>query len=66
VTFSITDGAEGDDDLAANGAIVDQGGPGVPGGGGAPVPVPTLSEWMLLALTALLALGGLRGLRRTA
>jgi microcystin-dependent protein len=66
VTFSITDGAEGDDDLAANGAIVDQGGPGVPGGGGAPVPVPTLSEWMLLALTALLALGGLRGLRRKA
>ncbi|MCK9469445.1 MAG: YncE family protein, partial [Porticoccaceae bacterium] len=34
-TFSITDGGLGDDDLTANGIIVDQGGPGVPGGGGA-------------------------------
>jgi microcystin-dependent protein len=65
VTFSITDGAIGDDDLSANGTVVDQGGPGAPGGG-APVAVPTLSEWMLLALAALLALGGLHGLRRKA
>ncbi|MDP4029774.1 MAG: choice-of-anchor U domain-containing protein, partial [Gallionella sp.] len=30
VTLTIFDGGVGDDDLAANGAIVDQGGPGVP------------------------------------
>ena len=30
-TFTITDGGLGDDDITANGAIVDQGGPGVPG-----------------------------------
>src|SRR5690606_28168506 len=40
-TFSITDGELGDDDLVADGNIVDQGGPGfgTPGGGG----IPTLS-----------------------
>ena len=30
ITFSITDGGLGDDDLTANGTIVDQGGPGAP------------------------------------
>ncbi len=40
-TFTITDGGLGDDDLTANGSIVDQGGPGVPGA----VDIPTLSEW---------------------
>lgn len=53
-TFTITDGGLGDDDLAANGTIVDQGGPGAPGG--AAIPVPTLSPWALLLL-ALLAMG---------
>jgi hypothetical protein len=48
-TFSITDGGQGDDDLALNGVIVDQGGPGITPG----TPIPTLSQWML----ALLALG---------
>jgi hypothetical protein len=58
VTFTITDGGLGDDDLAANGVVVDQGGPGVPG---APRQVPTLGAWaaMLLALV----LGGI-GMRR--
>ena len=32
VTIALTDGGLGDDDLAADGTIVDQGGPGVPGG----------------------------------
>jgi hypothetical protein len=45
-TFTITDGGLGDDDLAANGAVVDQGGPGF-GPAGA---VPTLSQWMLVLL----------------
>jgi len=49
-TFSITDGQLGDDDLVANGTIVDQGGPGAGAASGASIP--TLSEWamMLLAL----------------
>jgi len=56
-TFTITDGAMGDDDLAANGTIVDQGGPGFPGGGGAGggATVPTLSDGMLLLLGSLMA-----------
>jgi uncharacterized repeat protein (TIGR01451 family) len=58
-TFSITDGQMGDDDLIANGAIVDQGGPGF----GSP-PVPTLSEWMQLLLAALLLAAGMVALRR--
>lgn len=44
-SFTITDGQLGDDDLQANGSIVDQGGPGV--SPAAPVP---LSPWLLLML----------------
>jgi hypothetical protein len=54
-TFTIVDGGLGDDDLAANGTIVDQGGPGVPGGGaGGFTPVPTLSPAMLALLAVLM------------
>lgn len=54
-TISIADGGLGDDDLAMNGAIVDQGGPGF-----GPAQIPTLTEWMLVLL-ALTMLGlGLR------
>lgn len=49
-TFSITDGGVGDDDLAADGTIVDQGGPGF----GPPVPIPALSPWMLTLLSLML------------
>lgn len=49
-TFTITDGGLGDDDLTANGGIVDQGGPGVPD----TVDIPTLSEWAMLLLLSLL------------
>ncbi len=55
-TFTITDGGMGDDDLLANGEIVDQGGPGGGPGGGAATSVPTLSEWAMVLL-ALLLLG---------
>jgi hypothetical protein len=58
-TFTITDGGLGDDDLTANGSIVDQGGPGVPG----TVDIPTLSEWAILLLSLLIGLSGWR-LRR--
>jgi hypothetical protein len=56
VVFTITDGGLGDDDLLANGTIVDQGGPGNPGPPGSPTAIPTLTEWML-ALMALMLLG---------
>jgi hypothetical protein len=49
-TFTLTDGGLGDDDLAANGTIVDQGGPGLPATPGAPRRVPTLSEWAMILL----------------
>jgi hypothetical protein len=53
ITFSITDGGQGDDDLTANGTIVDQGGPGFTS-----AQVPTLSQWMLaLLVLAILGLG---------
>ena len=65
VTFSITDGGLGDDDLAANGVIVDQGGPGIPAGSGPPMlNTSMLSEWSLLGLAALLAVFGAFALRR--
>ena len=48
ITFSITDGQLGDDDLVANGTIVDQGGPGTGLPPGATIP--TMSEWMLLLM----------------
>jgi VCBS repeat protein/putative Ig domain-containing protein/fibronectin type III domain protein/exosortase sorting signal-containing protein len=59
-TFSIVDGGMGDDDLAANGTVVDQGGPGLP-----PVPpelrqVPTLSTWAMMLLAALLLVAAMR------
>ena len=57
-TFTITDGGLGDDDLTADGVIVDQGGPGIPGGQvGEVAAIPTLGGWGLLLLTGLLMLG---------
>ncbi|KAB2922938.1 MAG: IPTL-CTERM sorting domain-containing protein, partial [Candidatus Contendobacter sp.] len=63
-TFTITDGGLGDDDLAADGDIVDQGGPGVPSFVDTAAGIPTLHEWALLLLSALF--GGLlwQGRRR--
>jgi len=59
VVFSITDGGLGDDDLAANGTIVDQGGAGNPGPVGSPAAIPTLHEWALMLLGLLLMFSGL-------
>lgn len=50
-TFTITDGGVGDDDLSANGMIIDQGGPGIPVVTQA---VPGLAGGALAALVALL------------
>jgi hypothetical protein len=54
VRFSITDGGQGDDDLLANGTIVDQGGPAAPVPTTGTIPIPTLSEWALLLLATLM------------
>jgi hypothetical protein len=61
LTFTIGDGQLGDDDLAANGTIVDPGGPGV---AGAVQAIPALQRLALLAMMALLALGAGSCLRR--
>ena len=55
VTLTIIDGGLGDDDLLANGSIVDQGGPAILRND---VAIPTLSEYGLLLLVAMMgALG---------
>ncbi len=59
VSFSIIDGEIGDDDLSANGVIVDQGGPGVR----LAATIPTLAEWARLLLVLLLLMLGMRALR---
>jgi hypothetical protein len=63
ITLTLTDGADGDDDLAANGVITDPGGPGVPGGTGG-TGVPTLSEWGIILLSSFMAMFGLKQVRR--
>jgi hypothetical protein len=65
--FAITDGSRGDDDLVANGTIIDQGGPGVPptsGGTVAPVQTPTMSQWALMLMAVLLLAFAAPTLRR--
>ena len=59
VNFAIEDGQVGDDDLTANGGIVDQGGPGVP-----TVGIPTSNSPGLALLALILAGLGLVALRR--
>jgi hypothetical protein len=58
-TFTITDGAIGDDDITVNGSITDAGGPavGAPLSGGI-APTPSLTTWGLLLLSSLLLLLG--------
>jgi hypothetical protein len=63
VTITITDGGLGDDDLTANGTIVDQGGPGNPGPPGTATAIPTLGEWALILLALLLVASGLAAVR---
>jgi hypothetical protein len=62
-SFSITDGGLGDDDLTANGSIVDQGGPGVPLASTGVTTVPTLSEWAMILMASLMAWVGMRRVR---
>jgi hypothetical protein len=60
ITLRISDGGLGDDDLAANGTIVDPGGPGI---GTAGPTIPLLDPWMLALLGSILVLLGMRRLR---
>ncbi len=62
-TFTLIDGGLGDDDLAVNGRIADDGGAGVPSAS-APADIPTLGEWATLLLAGLLGLFGMRRVRR--
>lgn len=61
IRFTITDGGLGDDDLTANGTIVDQGGPGVPI---VVSTIPTTTKGPLFALGGLLLLLGIWVLRK--
>jgi hypothetical protein len=60
-TLTITDGGLGDDDLTANGTIVDAGGPGFGGNG-----IPALDARGLALLILLIAAAGFRARRRGA
>jgi hypothetical protein len=51
IVLHLCDGQRGDDDLIANGTIVDQGGPGILQGS---TPIPTLTEWGAIILALLL------------
>jgi hypothetical protein len=62
ITLTITDGADGDDDMDENGTIVDPGGPGEPEV--ITTAIPTLSEWGLIFLSCLLAMFGMVKARR--
>ena len=59
ITLTLTDGADGDDDMTANRVISDPGGPGVP-----ETAIPTLSEWGLIMLAGLMGLFGMARLRQ--
>jgi hypothetical protein len=63
VTLTLTDGADGDDDVTANGVITDPGAPGVPSGAGG-TSVPTLSEWGVILLSSLMGMFGIAQVRR--
>lgn len=56
------DGQRGDDDLTANGVIVDQGGPGQQRE--EPVGIPTMTEWGMIISVMLAGLGPIYYLRR--
>ncbi len=62
ISFNLTDGGPYDEDGSADGAISDQGGPGI--GGPAPTTVPTMNQWGAVILTCLLGIGAILAFRR--
>jgi YD repeat-containing protein len=63
VVLHFCDGQRGDDDLQANGTIVDQGGPGVQQQEQI-TSVPTLNEWGMIAFIGLMGIASLYALKR--
>lgn len=61
VTLTLTDGGAGDNDLLANGTIVDPGGPALVA---APAAIPTLSEWAMILMASLMGLFAFTRIRR--
>lgn len=64
VTLTMTDGQQGDADWAENGEIRDPGGLFLPQANGAVASIPTLSEWGMIIMSSLMAIGAIMGLRR--
>lgn len=65
VTYTLTDGQKGDNDWVANGVINDPVALGVGIGGSSGIAgIPTLNEWGLMMLSALMALGTFGAMRR--
>jgi hypothetical protein len=60
VTLTLTDGGVGDNDLQADGTIVDPGGPALV----TPDPIPTLSEWAMILLASLMGMFAYSRMRR--
>ncbi len=60
ISMVFVDGQRGDDDLTADGVIIDQGGPGQD----PDVPAPTLSEWGMILLSTLLMAVACLAIRR--
>ncbi len=58
VTLHFIDGQRGDDDLTANGTIVDQ------GGGGRGTPAPAMTEWGMIIFLVLAGIGSIYYIRR--
>jgi len=58
ITFTLTDGQQGDDDWSVNGALADPGGPGASSAvpPAQPAPIPVLSGWASLMIMATLIL----------
>lgn len=65
VTLPLTDGALGDADWIANSVISDPGGLFAPQANGAQ-PIPTLTEWGMIIMASLMALGAMVTMRRRA
>lgn len=63
-SYTVTDGGDGDDDGAQDGAILDPVVVAMPAVAATATSVPTLSQWCLIALSALLALFGMNRTRR--
>ena len=66
VTFTIVDGGLGDDDVTANGTVVDAGGPAIAAAVDPVEPIPVLSHGLLVLMAIVLALLAAAALPRRA